>query len=228
MRVIVLPGLDGTGELLDVFAAALAPEFDAQIIPYPSDQMLGYADLTQLVIAAMPGKEPFLLVAESFSGPIALRLAATRPDNLAGLVLCASFAKAPLRRLFSPFVLGRLMRHFPIQRVPTRMMMPMLMGKWSSPDWRRRVQASLSGVARNVIGHRLREVLRVDETRSLGHGTCPLLYLRALHDRLVPVRCRDTIVSVRSDTVCVDVDGPHFLLQAQPGQCAALIKRAFP
>ncbi|MBC7989027.1 MAG: hypothetical protein H7Y19_05525 [Luteimonas sp.] len=79
MRVIVLPGLDGTGELLDAFAAALAPEFDAQIIPYPRDRMLGYADLTQLVIAAMPRNEPFLLVAESFSGPIALRVAATRP-----------------------------------------------------------------------------------------------------------------------------------------------------
>lgn len=227
MRVIVLPGLDGTGELLDAFTGALAPEFDAKIIPYPRDRMLGYADLTQLVVAATPRDEPFLLIAESFSGPVALRLAATRPDNLAGLVLCASFAKAPLPRLFSPFMPGRLIRHLPIQRMPARLMMPMLMGKWSSPDWRRRIQASLSGVAGNVIGHRLLEVLRVDEMRSLGHSTCRLLYLRGLRDRLVPAHSRDAIVSVRPDTVCVDVDGPHFLLQAQPAKCAGVIKHVF-
>lgn len=72
---IVLPGLDGTGVLLEDFAAALSEHFDVQVIPYPADKPLRYPQLCAFVRERLPPGD-FILVAESFSGPVALRLAA--------------------------------------------------------------------------------------------------------------------------------------------------------
>lgn len=127
MRVIVLPGMDGTGELLAEFAAALAPEFDATIVSYPNDVVLDYPALTALVQDLLPQDQPYALIAESFSGPIAIRLAATKPTGLVGVVLCASFAKAPQPRLL-PF--AGLLRFVPFRKIPALFLMPLLIGRW--------------------------------------------------------------------------------------------------
>jgi pimeloyl-ACP methyl ester carboxylesterase len=54
----------------------------------------------------------------------------------------------------------------------------------------------------------------------------PVLYLRATEDRLVPRRCADTIAAAIPQTHIVDVEPPHFLLQAAPTATAAAV-RAF-
>ena len=86
MRCIVLPGMDGTGELLSDFVAAMAPAFETEVVAYPRDRILGYEALLELVRPRLPVDEPYLLIGESFSGPIAIRLAASKPPRLAGLV----------------------------------------------------------------------------------------------------------------------------------------------
>ena len=47
---------------------------------------------------AVPRGEPYAIVAESFSGPVAIAHAAARPDNLVAVVLAASFVANPLPR----------------------------------------------------------------------------------------------------------------------------------
>jgi hypothetical protein len=51
--------------------------------------------------------EPFVLLAESFSTPVAIRVAAENPTNLKGLILCAGFATSPVSGL--PRMLGWLL-----------------------------------------------------------------------------------------------------------------------
>ena len=91
----MLPGLDGTGALLEDFAAALAGHFDVEVIAYPHDELLGYSQLCGLVRMRLP-QQDYVLIAESFSGPVGLALAAERPAGLKALVLCASFARIDL------------------------------------------------------------------------------------------------------------------------------------
>jgi pimeloyl-[acyl-carrier protein] methyl ester esterase len=98
MQLVLLPGMDGTGRLFDEFIRALPNSFPATTVPYPTDRYLSYSQLEELVRAACPKSEPFVLLAESFSTPLAIRLAAAKPANLAGLVLCTGFATGPLRR----------------------------------------------------------------------------------------------------------------------------------
>jgi hypothetical protein len=43
--LVLLPGLDGTGKLFSEFVRAMGSEIDAQIVAYPKDEPLGYAEL---------------------------------------------------------------------------------------------------------------------------------------------------------------------------------------
>ena len=95
MRVVLLPGMDGSGQLHDGFVTAMAPRFRVEVVAYPADPVQDDRQLQAFVADRLPGDAPFLLVGESFSRPIAIRIAASRPPGLRGLVLCASFAASP-------------------------------------------------------------------------------------------------------------------------------------
>lgn len=221
-RIVLLPGMDGTGELLTEFATALAPEFSTAIVSYPENVALDYNALTALVREQLPQDQPYVLVAESFSGPVAIRLAAENPESLLAVVLCASFAKAPRPWLRS---FAGLLRTLPFRGIPARLLMPLLMGRWSSRDWARRVQAAIRTVEPAVLRRRLIEVASVDDSALIADIACPLLYLKASHDRMVPHDAWTTIRDRSRHAVCIEIEGPHFLLQAKPEECAAAIRR---
>jgi len=223
MRAILLPGMDGTGGMLTEFAAALAPRFQPTIVSYPKDAQLGYTALASFVWERLPRDEPFTLIAESFSGPVAIGLAAMKPVGLSALVLCASFAKAPRPRLrpFLPLLAG-----LPLHGLPPWLYMPLMMDRWATDEWMRRGQAAIRSVDEPVLRHRMRELATVDVTSSLARLGCPLLYLQASHDRLVPAGAWNAIRDAEPNAVRVEIEGPHFLLQAKPRECAAAIERA--
>lgn len=95
LPLLLLPGLDGTGRLYDEFSAALPSQIDLRPLSYPADEALGYDELAERVRSELP-TEPWVLIGESFSGPLALKLAAERPAGLMGLVLVATFGRRPL------------------------------------------------------------------------------------------------------------------------------------
>lgn len=97
---MLLPGLDGTGELFVDFVAALPESCTATVVAYPPDKFLSYTDLRSFVSAAAPQSERFVLVAESFSTPLAISYAATNPPNLVAVVICAGFLESPVHDWF--------------------------------------------------------------------------------------------------------------------------------
>ncbi len=214
--------MDGTGELLTEFAAALAPEFGATVVAYPRDVALDYDALTELVAEFLPHDEPFLLVAESFSGPIAIELAARRPDGLVGLVLCASFAKAPKSRMLQVF--ETMLRTVPAGKLPLGLAMPWLMGRWSTREWARRVREAVRSVSAEAMRARLRAAADIDIAARIADIDCPLMYLKGSHDRLVGDTGWGAIRGLSRNAVCIEIEGPHFLLQAKPQECAAALK----
>lgn len=222
--------MDGTGELLGDFAAAMAPEFDADIVRYPDDAALGYDELTDYVRARLPHDQPFVLLGESFSGPIAIRIAASRPAGLRGLVLCASFARAPSPPgwLLPASWLGWIGTVLPIDRVPTRLTAATMLGAWADAKWLARTREVLATLDPATIRARMRAGSTADETAALSRIACPLLYLRGRHDRLVSRRSWEHIRATLPQAKCVELDGPHFLLQAKAVEAANAIKRAFP
>jgi pimeloyl-ACP methyl ester carboxylesterase len=92
---VLLPGMDGTGVLFADFVASLPPEFKPLVVAYPNDPKLGYPELEVLARAALPRDQRFILLGESFSGPVAISIAASNPPGLLGLILCCTFARSP-------------------------------------------------------------------------------------------------------------------------------------
>src|SRR5487761_478318 len=51
LKLVLLPGMDGTGELFSDFAAALAGEFEIATVWYPTERCLSYSELEGFVRA---------------------------------------------------------------------------------------------------------------------------------------------------------------------------------
>ena len=217
--LVLLPGMDGTGSLLAPFLAALA--CDAQVIRYPTSAPLGYAELTEFVRAALPREAPYVLLGESFSGPIAIALAAETHGQLAGVVLCCTFAKNPRPGL------GRLSRLIPFlpAHPPLRILEALLCGRFASPTLRNALGAALKEVSPSVLRARLAAAASVDVSKQLRAIQVPVLYLKASEDRVVPSSASELVVRGLSRGRVVELVAPHFLLQTAPQEAAAAVAK---
>ena len=219
--LILLPGLDGTGDLFASFVASLrGPE--TRVISYPCDQALSYSALEELVRENLPRDQEYVLLAESFSGPIAISIAASAPAHLKGLILCGSFASNPLP-LLGP--LSTLFGYLPAVRVPATWTAPWLYEGRETPELRRAHADAMAKVSREAVHSRVSAVLAVDHRPLLARIKAPMLYLRATADRLIPEAAGREIVNLRPDVECAEVDAPHFMLQTEPAACARVVEK---
>jgi pimeloyl-ACP methyl ester carboxylesterase len=219
--LVILPGLDGTTDLLAAFAAE-AQRFFAQVIvvAYPIDRPATYAALEQLARQALAPHQRFVLLGESFSGPIAISIAARPPASLAGLVLSTTFARNPVPML-AP--LAPLSRFAPVRQLPNAALSWYLLGRWTTPALEAQLTQALGRIAPEVLRDRAASALRVDVSDRLASIAVPTLYLRASHDRLMHRSAGDLILARIPRTHRVDLAGPHLLLQTAPAASASAI-----
>jgi len=208
--------MDGSGTLFSEFIASLPAGLKPLVVPYPPDEAMGYRELEALVLEKLPSR-PFILVGESFSGPIAVAVAARAPAGLRGLVLVCSFVRRPIP---APSVLRWLLALLPVRWIPMRLAAAVLLGQHASPAHRMRLSAAMAGVAPAAWRARLRAVLSVDMSERLRSVRVPVLYLQGKHDRLIPSSAWELIKKSVSSARCVELEGPHFLLQAKPVESA--------
>ncbi|HEY5849471.1 MAG TPA: alpha/beta hydrolase [Lysobacter sp.] len=219
--LVVLPGLDGTASLLSAFADAALPHFSSvRVISYPGDQVLGYPELEVLARSKLPVDAPFVLVGESFSGPVALSIAANPPHGLVGLVLSTSFSRHPVP-LLGPF--AALAGFAPARRLPDALLSWLLLGEWATPELLRSLQSALESLSPKVLRARAAGALGVDCSANLASIALPVLYLRASCDRLISAAAGNRILAAIPHASLVEIPGPHLLLQAAPQASASAI-----
>jgi pimeloyl-[acyl-carrier protein] methyl ester esterase len=220
--IILLPGLDGTGELFANFVAALPTSIAASVVEYPRDRFLSSPDLVSVVRATAPAEESFVLLAESFSTPLAVTYAATKPRNLAGMILCAGFVTNPIGHLST--VVSALARPGVFKlRPPDKILEHFLMGHNSPSELLDKLRGALRTVSPEVLSARVKEVLSCNAREDLARTTVPLLHLRASNDRLLSSSCHELVVAGRPDAATITIEGPHLLLQREPGKAAAAV-----
>lgn len=197
--LILLPGLDGT---------------------YPPSGPNGYDDLLPLVQRAVAATPRFHILGRSFGGPLALMTAGANPEAVRGIILCASFARAPRpdlvpwRFAFRPPVVATIRA---LRRAPA------LVRGYSTEGMRRGRAETWRRVGSGVLSSRTRAALAVDARPYLASCSAPVLYVASSHDRVVPRRNIDDVRAAARSCEVVTIEGPHLALVTNPSAAAAHI-----
>ncbi|MFM9885604.1 MAG: alpha/beta fold hydrolase, partial [Burkholderiales bacterium] len=218
--VVLMPGMDGSGELFAPLVRALDPSLSTVVVRYP-DVPGDYAAHEVVARAALPRGQPYVLLGESFSGPVAVSIAAARPEHCIGVILCVSFLTSP-NPLLRP--LRPLLSWWPPQKVPSFAAEAMLMGRFATPALRDAHRQALAQASPATLVARLDAIATVDVRAALQTVEVPVLYLRATEDRLVPPAAGEAVMRHARQGRIVDIEGPHFLLQAMPERAAREIQ----
>ena len=218
---ILLPGLDGTAELFEPFVAAAPATHAVRPMALPNERPRDYAELSTWVLDRLPA-EPFALIAESFSGPLAL-LVADRCPRVTAIVLCASFVEAPLPRL-----LAHLPEFF-WSRPPPRTLLSFFLTD-GDRALGSAVQRVIASVPAPVVAGRIAAALTADVTAELMRFSRPLLVLTAELDRVLPSDCSERARAFKPSAHFVELRAPHLVLQSRPidawKQIAPFLERA--
>lgn len=218
--ICLLPGLDGTGRLYRSLEAELQRDFDVLTLAYGANGYR-YEDLVEELAPRLPHGRRFVLVAESFAGPLAILLAARRPPGLEALVLAASFARTPVRGGRN---LAALIDRLPPLRPPRFLLERLLMGRHPNGDLAEALAGALAEVPLAVLRARAQSALRCDVSAELASLQLPLLYLTAQRDRLISRQAGEWIAQVYAGTERECVDAPHFLFQVAAEAAAGSIR----
>lgn len=215
LTLILLPGMDGTGGLFADFVKLLPGWIEPVVVSYPHDSRLSYDQLLPIVESVVPSDVPFVILAESFSTPLAVRFAAKTPARLQALVLCAGFVSPPRRGLVSRLASVFAPLLFAL-RLPESVCRQFLVGDSASQTLVDTVRSTVSSVSSGVLAHRLRSVLSCKAERELRSVSVPLLYLAGIEDRLVTTTSLHEVKQEKPDALVASIDAPHLLLQAKP------------
>ncbi len=217
-QLILMPGMDGTGLLFRPLLAALRalrPDLSARALSYPMEE-LDYEALQTRLAPEIADLGPHVLVAESFSGPLALRLAGPQTR---GVVLAATFVRTPVDARLESLVrpaMFELRFHGPALRA-------MLVGWDASAELVEEVAATITSVPASVLAHRLRAILRVDARPDLERLKAPLVYLHAERDRTLGASALRDLLAQRPELEVHRLDAPHLALQTRAEDCARLL-----
>jgi pimeloyl-ACP methyl ester carboxylesterase len=223
--IFFLPGMDGTGISFEPVQGRLARDVQTKVVRYPNDRLLSFEETVRWAGSQLPlDQRNSIVIAESFSGPVAVSLLASGRVKAKCLVLCATFASAPRPRLW------RTLSYLPLAWL-TKPPLPRILLQWVIEGGKETVDLFLAmwgrvkaQVPAKVLAHRLRIMSRVDVRVWLPKIAVPCLYLQATRDMSVPASALLDFSQQVPDLRVRRIKGPHFILQARPRECLAAIE----
>lgn len=217
-RIILLPGLDGTGLAYRALQSHFS-SFESSAIPLAT-QSAGYVADLHAARERLPKTGPYILVAESYSGPIGISIAAAHPPGLVGLVISTTFLNCPRPYLRQ---LRLLLKLLPPIRVPATPFVPLLLNGRSTLEAKELLRIVLHRASPRAMLARLNDVATIDVAKEARAVAVPTLYLRASFDRVIPSSAGDAIRRHIPQAAITEIAGPHLLLQACAKEAAAKI-----
>jgi pimeloyl-[acyl-carrier protein] methyl ester esterase len=217
LPIILLPGMTGTADLLAELSDALAPHREVHAISYPLTGPQDYEHLTGYVLDRLPTR-PFIILGESFSGPIALEIAVREPGRTAGLIMAATFASHPL-----PTAVTSLTSWMDLSLVPQMIIESFMLGPYGTPELKSHFFRAINAMPSDTLRARTEQTLSVDKRHLLAMVGCPTLSLTGRHDRLIPTNCGHEIEAGIAGCLSHAIEGPHMFLETHPRLSAAAI-----
>jgi len=218
--VVLLPGLHGSRTLFSSFIA-LAPSWArCRPMALPSVGGQGFDEIAEALLPELRALEGFVLLGESYSGPIAARLADKLGQKVALLVLCNPLVEMPWRiheGIAAPMIAS--------PRMPVWCAAMALSG--GDRSIARTALSEVRALPTEVLVGRLAAAFSATEGALASHLAPPLLGILGSSDRLVsPSRSRAVLSRVPQSTV-VEIEGPHLIVQTRPGEVWAAISEEF-
>lgn len=213
--LVLLPGLDGSGELFAPLLEKLGETVDARILRLPLDGEQSQHALAQRLISQLPDL-PFVLLAESFAGAIAVEIARLKPAGLQQMILVATFLRSP-RPLLLKLALPLMDLAWRWHALLAPLWWPFC-GNLKDTKTRGRVLAALRSLSLPVLRARLAAIQQLKSANQ--HFSVPVHIIHAGNDRLLPAHLRKSLDALGDAIV---VPGPHFLLQSEPDVMARLV-----
>ena len=218
--LVLLPGLDGTEVFFEPLLASLPESVRPLVVSYPHSGDYGYAELLALVRGAVAGIPECYVLGWSFSGPLALMLAAAEPDKVRGVILSATFVRPP-NRLLSRMRFAVAGPTVWTWRAARRL--PLWLFRPRSDPFRRAKSQTWRRISAGVLAARLRAILGVDAREPLRGCSQPVLYIASSRDDIVPRHNLDEIMQLRPSVQVVTIDGPHQAMYTNPHAAAQAI-----
>jgi hypothetical protein len=214
--------MDGTGILFKEFVRRLPDGVEANVVRYPEDIYLTYEQLAEMVTRGLPAYEPYVIIAESYSGPVAALPAAHPVGNLQAVVFVSSFVSLPCGRA------GAWMAKVPAPlfraRPPASILRWLLMNSATPREQVSEVQHAIARVSPEVLARRLRDALTVDFAETIRACSVRIVCLAPEADRLLGTRGLRGFLAAKPDLEIVKIAGPHFLLQCAPDNCISALQ----
>ena len=220
MKLVLLPGSDGTGRLFEPFLASMPSGVEVAVVAYPK-HLYAIDDLARYALDAV-GAAPCVLVAESYSGPVAIRMLALCPALFRGVVLCATFVSCPrpgLAKLAS-LIPARIFLLTGRIRFLARCF---CFGFDSSKPILDLFDDVMARLPAQTLKGRLAVLASLALVVPPEDTGVPFFYLSPSNDRLIPSTAQTELKSVIKPSKVARIDGPHFLLQVKPLECWAAI-----
>ena len=205
--LVLLPGLDGTDVFLRPLVAALSPTIRSVVVAYPVSGADEYDDVLEIVRRSTAELSEFYVFGLSFSGPLAVMLAAEEPNRVKGIVLAATFIRMPRPALkwlrfacTGPMLwMWRVCRRLPM---------------WAFRPRHDPVRADKAETLRRVpsrcLARRVRAVMDIDVSSTLRRCKQPILCISFRDDRVVPYKNVEDILREAPSATHATVAGGHF------------------
>jgi pimeloyl-ACP methyl ester carboxylesterase len=205
--LILLPGLDGGGTFFSPLLAALSSDIKATVVTYP-ERPLSYEAMAEDLLPRLPTERDYVIVAESFGGPLAVLLAAQAKHPPKGLILAASFGRSPFP------MMGMLLSTMrsTLLDPPGGLILSLLL----RPDDRElamRVHAAIKALPPEVVMARVKAVLSCNVEKALAALSMPILYIQGAQDKLISDACGQRLKLTARHVKIARIDRPHFVLQ---------------
>jgi len=220
MKLVLLPGLDGTGILFKPLIDALPKNINILLISYPNDEKMNYEQLTKLVILKLPKEEEYILLAESFSGPIAYQVAMQSPKNLKSIIFVATFLQNP-RPILNKFLTINFLNILFSFSPPKFILKWLLLSSKTNNETINLLAITLKKISPKIITWRLQQIIKLKE--PINKLDLDAIYISATTDKLVAYEAINFMTKWIPKLKIYRVTGGHLILQNNPLDCVKII-----
>jgi pimeloyl-[acyl-carrier protein] methyl ester esterase len=214
--------MDGTGDCFEPFLEQLNSSIPRTVFSYDTQRPFDYSELEIQVRNQLPADETFVILGESFSGPIAISIAANPPENLIGAIFVCTFARSPL-----PIFNGmqELIAKLPLKLAPFFIIQHFILGRYSTPSLKKMLAQAIAKVSNGVFQIRAKAALNVDYSNLARQIKIKCLSIVASEDLLISKATSEHLAQGILEIEVERIKAPHFVLQVAPQLAVQTVQR---